>query len=120
MSEKTAKAVGERAGDAYADTGNARSEWQEKNGRPTATTSDTRDNVANRVLLAGREGSRGLSDQFLNPRFVSSDCRVWLGLYDRNCASRPPLSVNLTLAARSDGIGAGSSDRSTVVGAQHN
>lgn len=62
--EKTAAALGERVGDAYADAGNARQNRQGSVDRPAATKAGSPEGMADRVLSAGQQVAQSVSEQF--------------------------------------------------------
>jgi hypothetical protein len=68
MAEKTAASLGERAGDAYADSASV-----------AGTSSGSRPGMADRALSAGQHMAQGVSDQFSDQRFVSIIAAFGLG-----------------------------------------
>jgi hypothetical protein len=78
MSEKTAASIGERVANAYPEAGSD----QRGITRPAATSSGSRQSIADRALAAGQRVTEGLSDQ----RFVSLIAAFGLGFYCRRSA----------------------------------
>ena len=76
--EKTAASLGERVGDAYADSGSFRQNQHENVGRPTATQTGSQ-KVTDRVLSTGQQLARSVSEQFSDQRFVSLIAAFGLG-----------------------------------------
>jgi hypothetical protein len=95
--EKTAAALGERVGDAYADAGNARQNRQGSVDRPAATKAGSPEGMADRVLGRTAGGAECIRAVFRST-VRDVDCRVWLGIYHRGCAAGPPLVGNLSAA----------------------
>ena len=77
--EKTAAALGERVGDAYADAGNARQNRQGSVDRPAATKAESPEGMADRVLSAAQQVAHGVSEQFSDQRFVTLIAAFGLG-----------------------------------------
>jgi hypothetical protein len=78
MSEKTAAAVGERVGDAYADPGSVRPpQWN--TARSAAIKPGTQSHPADRVRSAGQQVAQSVSEQFSEQRFVTLVAAFGLG-----------------------------------------
>jgi hypothetical protein len=78
MREKTAASLGERVGDAYADAGSARPNWQGNADRPAAPKAG-QEGVADRVLSTGQQVARSVSDRVSDQRFVTMVAAFGLG-----------------------------------------
>lgn len=77
--EKTAAAVGERVGDAYADPGNVPRHRQEDVGRSAAMKSGSQEGVADSILSSGRRLVQSISEQLSYQRFATLVAAFGLG-----------------------------------------
>jgi hypothetical protein len=79
MSEKTAAALGERVGDAYANTGHTQLKRQEGSNRSVATKSRPQNGVIDHGPSAGQALAQGLSNQVSGQPLASLVAAFGLG-----------------------------------------
>jgi hypothetical protein len=79
MSEKTAAALGERVGNAYADAGSVPPKRQDRADRPAAKNSGPQSSMSDRALLGGQALAQGVSGQVAGQPFMSLVAAFGLG-----------------------------------------
>jgi hypothetical protein len=79
LSEKTAAALGERVGDAYANAGSVPQKNQRNVGQRATTTARSPQAMADRAFSAGQQMAQSVSEQFSNQPLVTMIAAFGLG-----------------------------------------